>query len=152
MASSAPGKGEPWYRDGLRFECTMCGNCCTGPEGAVYFSPDEGKAMAAKVGLPLEEFLQRFSRRLGSQRSLREKVTDFGNDCVFLDRDSRPGKAICQLYKARPSQCRTWPWWRENLESPEAWEGTRKRTPCPGMGNGPVHNLVEITIGLTSGG
>ena len=98
MASDAPGKGEPWYRDGLRFECTMCGNCCTGPEGAVIFSPAEGNAMAAKLGLPLEEFLARFSRRMGNQRSLREKVTSFGNDCVFLDRESIPGKAVCALY------------------------------------------------------
>ena len=75
---ATPGKGDPWYRDGLRFECTMCGNCCTGPEGVVLFSPDEGAAMAAKVGLPLDEFLARYSRKVGSQRSLREKRTDFG--------------------------------------------------------------------------
>lgn len=107
--------------------------------------------MARAVGVPLERFIEQYTRRIGARRSLKELVRDGKHDCVFLDRDSRPGKAVCQIYKARPSQCRTWPWWPENLESPEAWEGTRKRTPCPGMGNGPVHGLVEITIGLTGG-
>ena len=42
---------EEWYRDGLRFECSRCGNCCTGPPGAVWFTRDEGKAMAAAIGV-----------------------------------------------------------------------------------------------------
>jgi Fe-S-cluster containining protein len=143
-----PGKGEPWYRDGLRFECTMCGNCCTGPEGAVFFSPEEGERMAAKVGLPLEEFLAKYSRRLGRQRSLAERVTEHGNDCVFLDRASIPGKAVCALYEARPEQCRTWPFWEGNLRSRKAWEDTKRHVPCPGMDKGPVHDLVQITVAL----
>ena len=24
------GKKQPWYREGLRFECTQCGACCSG--------------------------------------------------------------------------------------------------------------------------
>ena len=108
--------------------------------------------MARALGISVELFMERYTRRIGARRSLKELVREGKHDCVFLDRDSRPGKAICQLYKARPSQCRTWPWWPEHLESREAWEGTRKRTPCPGMGNGSVHSLVEITIGLTGGG
>ena len=118
---------------------------------AVWFTPDEAVVMARAVGVTLEVFMDRYTRRMGGRRSLKELVRDGKHDCVFLDRDSRPGKAICQLYKARPTQCRTWPWWPENVESPEAWEGTKKRTPCPGMGNGPVHSLVEITIGLSAG-
>ena len=89
-APDAPGKGEPWYRDGLRFQCTMCGNCCTGPEGVVMFSPEEGVAMAAKLGMELEQFLKAYARRIGNGRSLREKRTEFGNDCIFLDRNSIP--------------------------------------------------------------
>jgi hypothetical protein len=36
----------PWFAGGLSFECTCCGNCCTGGEGAVWFDDDEGRAMA----------------------------------------------------------------------------------------------------------
>jgi Fe-S-cluster containining protein len=142
----------PWYAEGLRFECTQCGNCCSGGPGAVWFTPDEAEAMAKAVGLPLDRFTDEYTRRIGGRRSLKETVRGGMHDCVFLDRDSRPGKAVCRIYKARPSQCRTWPWWPENLESPAAWDWTKRRTPCPGMGRGPVHPLVEITIGLTGGG
>ena len=40
-----------WYDDGLRFECTQCGNCCTGPPGMVWFTPEEGRRMAEGLGL-----------------------------------------------------------------------------------------------------
>ena len=39
------------YADGLRFECTQCGNCCTGPPGRVWFSEEEGEAMAENLGV-----------------------------------------------------------------------------------------------------
>ena len=32
-----------WYEDGLRFSCSQCGNCCTGPPGAVWFTDNEGQ-------------------------------------------------------------------------------------------------------------
>lgn len=137
---------DAWFRDGLRFECTQCGNCCTGGPGAVWFSPAEGRAMAAAVGLDEAEFLSRYTRSIGVRRSLNERRTEHGFDCVFLDRSTVPGKAVCGLYHARPSQCRTWPFWAENIESPEAWAATKARTPCPGMGRGRLHGYVEITV------
>ena len=95
--------------------------------------------MAQFLKIPTAEFLERYTHRVGARRSLKELKIDGRFDCIFLDRDSRPGKAICGIYRARPSQCRTWPWWPE----------TKRRTPCPGMDSGLVHPLVEITIGLT---
>ena len=118
----------------------------------MWFTPEEAEGMARAVGVTLELFLERYTRRLGARRSLKELVRNGKHDCVFLDRESRPGKALCQLYRARPSQCRTWPWWPENLESEAAWKDTKQRTPCPGMDTGKTHDLVTITIGLTSGG
>jgi hypothetical protein len=117
----------------------------------VWFTPEEADAMARAVGLSTEDFLDRYTRRAGGRRSLKELKIDGRHDCVFLDRTTRPGKAICGIYKARPSQCRTWPWWPEVVESPESWAETKQRTPCPGMGNGALHSLVEITVGLTGG-
>ena len=38
--------------------------------------------------------------------------------CALLDEE----KGQCSVYEARPVQCRTWPFWPENLESPEAWD------------------------------
>jgi len=140
--------GEPWYREGLRFDCTQCGNCCTGPPGAVWFDADEGRAIAAELGLAEEEFVARFTRLVGSRRSLQERETERGHDCIFLDRESSPGRALCGIYRARPSQCRTWPFWAQNLTTRRAWEETRERVPCPGMNapEGRLYSLVEIRV------
>ena len=77
---------DEWYADGLRFQCTQCGNCCTGPEGAVWFTEEEGRRMADRVGLDESTFLRRHARRLAPGWSLKERKTAYGFDCVFLDR------------------------------------------------------------------
>lgn len=137
---------EEWYKDGLRFECTMCGNCCTGGEGAVWFTDDEGKAMAAELGIPHEDFLARFTRVVRNRRSLTEHSTPHGMDCTFLDRETMPGKALCKVYRTRPSQCRTWPFWPDNLESRRAWVMAKKHAPCPGMDQGKLVPIEQIRI------
>jgi Fe-S-cluster containining protein len=121
---------------GLRFACTLCGSCCTGPSGFVLFTDDEADAMASRLGLTRGEFLDRYTRDTVLGRSLDEKPSAFGNDCVFLDREAIPGKAVCGLYEARPEQCRTWPFWKSNLESPRRWD--RAARGCPGMNRGPL--------------
>ena len=101
--------------------------------------------MAEAVGLDEATFRRRHARVIDGRWSLNEHLTEHGYDCVFLDRESRPGAAICRLYGARPQQCRTWPFWPENMESPEAWETARATTPCPGMGSGPIIPVERIT-------
>lgn len=119
---------------GLRFSCTQCGACCTGAPGYVRFTDDEARAMAAKLGLGVAEFLERYAHDTPAGRSLTERRTRFGYDCVFLDRESVPGKAVCGLYDARPAQCRTWPFWKSNLTSRRAWQGAAQG--CPGIDRG----------------
>ena len=76
-----------------------------------------------------------YVRKVGIRRSLRE----FPNgDCVFFDSETRK----CQVYEARPRQCRTWPFWTSNLKSPEAWEETCRV--CPGSGKGKLYQLEHI--------
>jgi Fe-S-cluster containining protein len=135
-----------WYADGLRFSCTQCGNCCTGPPGVVWFTIEEGKTMAAKLGISEAEFYLHYARKVDGRWSLNENHTEHGFDCAFLDRDSVPGKAVCTLYEARPSQCRTWPFWPENLSSKRAWVAAKKRTPCPGMDTGRLIPADQIRI------
>ncbi len=137
---------DEWYVDGLRFECTMCGNCCTGPPGSVWFTEAEGRQMAERLGLDEAAFHQRYVHIVDGRRSLRERETDHGHDCIFLDRTSVPGKALCSIYEDRPAQCRTWPFWPENLSSKRAWATAKRRTPCPGMNNGPLVPVEQIRI------
>jgi Fe-S-cluster containining protein len=124
----------PWYREGLSFTCTRCGACCTGAPGYVWVEPEEIERLAEYRGETVAQFTRRFVRRVGNRYSLKEKP---GGDCVFWDRE-----AGCTVYPARPVQCRTWPFWRENIETPEAWEHTT--TICPGSGAGQWFSVEEI--------
>lgn len=135
-----------WYEDGLRFACTQCGNCCTGPPGVVWFTEEEGRAMAKRLGVTEAEFYLDHAHKVDGRWSLNETLTEHGYDCAFLDRESVPGSAICSLYESRPAQCRTWPFWPENLSSKRAWYAAKKRTPCPGMDNGKLIRIEQIRI------
>ncbi len=139
----APSRTE-WSADGLRFECTSCGACCTGPPGYVLFSKGEGRALARRLGVTHAEFVRRYTQQTSKGRSLGEVETEHGLDCVFLDRTSVPGKAICGVYEDRPTQCRTFPWWPENLRDRRAWERAARR--CEGIGRGPVVTLQQIRV------
>lgn len=134
-AASAPG---------LRFACTMCGNCCTGPEGYVLFTPDEAEAMARRLGITVEAFIRDYTRDSPAGRSLRERPSAFGLDCVFLDRTSSPGRALCAVYESRPAQCRTWPFWTSNLRSRAHWQ--RAGRTCPGIDRGELIPPERIRV------
>ena len=123
-----------WYRDGLRFTCTQCGDCCTGAPGFVWVDDAEIAALAARCGESVERFTAAYVRRVGKRRSLKELA---GGDCVFF----RKGVG-CVVYEDRPAQCRTWPFWDSNLESPETWQATCEE--CPGAGRGAFVPLEEI--------
>jgi uncharacterized protein len=102
--------------------------------------------MAAELGLREAVFLERFTQETVVGRGLKERETSLGYDCIFLDRETVPGKAVCGVYESRPSQCRTWPFWPENLRSPEAW--ARAGTKCPGLNEGKLHpvRVVQLTL------
>lgn len=147
MSETTPTNADrEWYADGLRFQCSQCGNCCTGPPGYVWFTMDEAEGMATHLKMSLAAFLAKHARQVHGRWSLRETRTSHGFDCIFLDRESTPGKATCSLYGARPGQCRTWPFWPENLFTRQAWEDTKRDTPCPGMDSGPIIPIEQIRI------
>jgi Fe-S-cluster containining protein len=127
---------------GLRFECTMCGNCCTGPPGFVHFTEAEARAMAGQLGLEDAEFRARYTHSTPVGPSLREVRTKHGYDCIFLKRDD--GKATCSVYESRPLQCRTWPFWKSNLKSERNWQSIRRT--CPGVDQGPLHSPEFIKL------
>lgn len=127
---------EPWYKDGLRFECTQCGDCCTGAPGCVWVNQAEIDALAAEIGEEdVDKFEDMYVRKIGVRRSLKE----FPNgDCVFFDTEARK----CTVYGARPRQCGTWPFWDSNLRTPEAWAETCEV--CPGSGKGKLYQIDHI--------
>lgn len=140
----ASAETNPTRETGLRFACTMCGNCCSGPAGYVIVSDDEVRSLAARLGVGFDEFIEGYTHRSAEGRSLNEKTSDAGLDCIFLDRDTIPGKAVCGVYEVRPVQCRTWPFWPSVVRSKTSWAAA-KRT-CPGMDQGPLHPMTQIRI------
>jgi Fe-S-cluster containining protein len=140
---------QEWYADGLRFTCTQCGGCCTGPSGYVWLSNDEAHAIAEYLKLDVLEFMRRYARRLAGRWSLSEVRRDGQYDCVFLAADPETGKRGCSIYPVRPVQCRTWPFWPENLKSRSAYHQVARR--CPGTaaglsGHGTLYPIEKIRI------
>ena len=156
MSDTGPDAGAPnapeWFArpdpylgtPGLKFSCTMCGRCCTGPEGYVLVTDAEAAALARRLNLSVEDFVSKYTRPTKAGRSLTETTTAHGKDCVFLDRTTIPGKAVCGVYEDRPAQCRTWPFWHSNLAAREYWE--RASRTCPGINKGTHYAPQQIRI------
>ncbi|MDZ4782180.1 MAG: YkgJ family cysteine cluster protein [Planctomycetia bacterium] len=126
---------EPWYGQGLRFECTQCGDCCTGAPGFVWVNKEEIAALAGRFAMSVADFEAKYVRSVGIRKSL----VEFENgDCVFFDGQSRG----CTVYEDRPRQCRTWPFWESNIRSEATWKDTCES--CPGSGKGKLYSLDEI--------
>jgi len=96
--------------------------------------------MAARLGLDVATFYERHTREQDGAILLREKPSSEGLDCALLERDAN-GKGV---YADRPTQCKTWPFWPENLASRSQWEQAKSSTPCAGMDNGQLHDAEEI--------
>ena len=112
-----------WYKKGLKFGCTGCGKCCTGGPGYVWINEEEIIEMAAALNMSVKDFEAKYTRIVDGDISLKETVPNY--DCIFL-RDEK-----CLVYNARPRQCRTFPFWEENLESKAAWKEAGSR--CEGI-------------------
>ena len=125
----------PWYRDGLRFTCTRCGNCCGGASGTVRVSDAELETLAARLGLAPDEFRAAYTRQIHRRgTSLRERRD---GTCVLYD--PRGG---CTVYADRPRQCRTWPYWSSVVHTAERW--AEESEGCPAMGRGELHDARHV--------
>ena len=107
----------PWYRQGLHFSCTKCGKCCTGSPGFVWVTEDEIGKMAQFLNVTLMAFKRLYVRRIDQRYALIEKKS-LNHSCVFYQNQQ------CQVYTARPLQCRSYPFWQENLLSEQNWKHT----------------------------
>lgn len=137
-SASPDSSARPWYHGGLRFQCTQCGNCCTGSPGYVWVDDADLRDMAEHLDKPIGELRLLHTRPAQGRVSL----TEYANgDCTFFDPQTRR----CRVYPVRPKQCRTWPFWQSNLADPEAWR--RTQSTCPGAGQGdfvPVEAIERL--------
>ncbi|MBW2723762.1 MAG: YkgJ family cysteine cluster protein [Deltaproteobacteria bacterium] len=131
-----------WFHAGLRFECTRCGRCCRGP-GNVWVSDLGIEALAGATASEVDEFRKTFVRRSGRRGPVLAQKRN--QDCIFWD-DS----GGCQVYTSRPRQCRTYPFWKANLQTEPAWNAERRS--CPGIGEGSLHGREIIASMLADDG
>ncbi len=150
----AAGDG-PWYANGLDFTRTQCGNCCTGGPGYVWISKGELVLLAEHLKVTPQTIVEQYCRKIDGQFSLKERRSPQGlYDCVFLKEtkreacDTRGERVVhtiraCTVYPVRPLQCRTWPFWPENLSSKSTWDRAAKG--CHGM-NAPGRQFTPAQI------
>ena len=112
---------------GMRFACQSCGGCCRsrGRFHYVYVSLPERRRLARCLHLSVRTFTVRYCNKTEGFFHLRSS----GRDCVFLEGNR------CRVHCARPEQCRTWPFWPENMP-PRVWRRDIAAK-CPGIGQGP---------------
>ncbi len=114
----------------LRFECQRgCTNCCN-QSGYVYLTEDDLTRAAKFTRVPRDEFEKKYVYRTRHQLRFR-KPRD--RQCPFLLENG------CSIHPAKPTQCRTFPFWPELVEDRDEWK--RAGHFCPGIGKG---NLIQI--------
>lgn len=126
------------YDQGIKFECQGSSNCCVSREsyGYVYLSKKDINRFCKFIKLQKKDFVKLYCDKTNGFIHLKEK-NENGN-CQFLK-----GKK-CTVYKARPEQCRTWPFWSENMNS-KKWNNEIAKF-CPGIGRGKLYSQKEIDV------
>ena len=132
-------------RKGAKFKCLLAegrcdGHCCKG-KGTIYMYPEDIKALMGHFHMTLEELIETHlkveeetclhsrSTKFVPFVSIQERESD--GSCKFLDE-----KGFCDIYPARPYQCRIFPFWRMNVRTITSWK--RLKLKCPGATEGAV--------------
>ena len=120
---------EPFWKKGLRFECTRCSACCRHEPGFVFLSSNDFRRLLKHSGLAFRQFIDTFIKKVdigtGYALSLKEKPN---NDCILW------GEHGCTAYDARPVQCSTFPFWQGVIDTVADWDS--ESVDCPGIGHG----------------
>ena len=130
---------QKFYENGLRFECQQCSHCCCDEPGFVYLSRDDLDRLLSLMNLPENDFIEKYCRFVpfydGSEVLCLQEKKNY--DCIFQQKPEG-----CLVYKARPVQCSTYPFWSFILKNAEAWNNEGKE--CPGINKGQIHKKEEI--------
>jgi len=138
----------PFYAKGLNFSCKRCSACCRYESGYVFLSWKDVSLLGTALNMGNEEFIKKHCRWIPSvnnsyQLSLKEKSN---YDCIFWDSNQVSDESDiaggCSVYKARPLQCRAFPFWSSILYSKKNWNLTARE--CPGIGRWPLHSRDSI--------
>jgi len=116
----------------LRFQCQPgCTRCCE-KQGFVYLTEEDIVRLARHLELETGDFERRYVFRTKNLRRLR---VPRHAQCTFLKDGG------CSVHPAKPTQCRTFPFWPELIDSRAAWHKTGDW--CPGIGKGDLVNIEK---------
>lgn len=89
--------------------CDSCeGNCCIGESGNIWISRQEIEYLKNHLNISIEELASKYIEKRGYRYSIKErKLAENNYACIFFDLE----KKQCGIYEARPTQCRTFPFW-----------------------------------------
>jgi uncharacterized protein len=88
--------------------CESCeGRCCTGESGYIYVTMNEIEKISTLLDMSVQNFANEYLFKKGYKYSIKELQYKDSYECVFYDRVTNG----CRIYEARPSQCRTFPFW-----------------------------------------
>lgn len=108
-------------KDGFKYsfdesKCEACGGkCCTGESGYIFVNVAEMETIAKYLNVNIDEFAEKYARKIGSKFSLIEKPHKSGKACIFFNEDNNK----CNIYDVRPNSCRTFPFWDIFKNNPE---------------------------------
>ena len=124
------------YKKKIRFKCQGSSNCCVsrGVYGYVYLSKKDIMRLSNYMYLNVKNFIKLYCNQTERFTHFKEKMKN--GDCQFLVNKR------CSIYKARPTQCRTWPFWKENMNA-KTWNNEISKF-CPGIGKGQIIKIKEI--------
>jgi len=118
-----------FYKNGLKFECVQCSNCCRIDPGYVFLSYNDLHRLKEKFNLTEDEFIKKYCRIVNMGEQKRISLIEKSNyDCIFWNNGG------CEIYELRPLQCKSYPFWKPFLVNKKAWHSEAES--CPGMNKG----------------
>ena len=136
---STPESESPWYREGWPSLAPAAALVAREHRVTCGYHRKRSSGSPSIGARPFRGVFRQVRPEVGHRFSLIERP---GGDCIFWDKS-----AGCTVYPARPVQCQTWPFWPENVESPEDWDHVR--SVCPGSGHGRVYTVDEIVSSIS---
>jgi hypothetical protein len=98
----------------------------------IWIDKKEIKETSSFLDITQDIFAKLYLRIVNGRISLLE----YNNgDCIMYD-------GCCKIYSVRPSQCKTFPFWKSNLENGTEWE--KLMNTCPGIDKGRLHTSTDI--------
>lgn len=115
------------------FQCTQCGECCSG-YGGTYMTPGDVERIAAHIGVSRERFLAAYCQMSGDM-----PVIAVGPDgrCVFF-------RENCSIHAVKPRMCRAWPFIEAVERAPSNWE--LMSGACEGIQTGIPHDELRRIV------